>query len=236
MTHSPYFSRCDECEHREQSVSQNGQLKENTGNPEQGSVQFVFAFKKKHITELLGLVLFFTPVICDPFACAAKSIWLFFSGKPVGGCVWGKPRLSKIPADAGAEGEESPQPHKQRRTPPPPPPAPEEKTADILLTEGLSQSQGGKSPGKLPVGRPSGLCLSEDAPALEEVVALCLKPSLPGLLPDASENTSQPFTIWVALDEFLKLPKHVFSSVIELVVPTSSDVLELSKTMCIHNK
>lgn len=85
MTHSPYFSRCDEFERRVQNVSQNGQLKENKGNPEQGSVQFVFAFKKKHITELLGLVLFFTPVICDPFACAAKIIWLFFSGKPVGG-------------------------------------------------------------------------------------------------------------------------------------------------------
>lgn len=51
------------------------------------AVPFVFAFKKKAITKLCFCFcfVFFTSVICDPFACSAKIFWLFYSGKPVGG-------------------------------------------------------------------------------------------------------------------------------------------------------
>lgn len=39
--------------------------------------------------------------------------------------------------------------------------------------------------------------------------------------------------IWMAFDEFLKLSEPVSSSVKEILVPISSDLLELNKIMCI---
>lgn len=95
MTHLPHFFHCDEWKRRQENVSQDGQLKENKENAEQGSVQFVFAFKKKHIYRTSWFFFFFTSVICDPFVCSAKIFWLFFPGKPVGGWIWRSQELTK---------------------------------------------------------------------------------------------------------------------------------------------
>lgn len=64
--------------------------------------------KRSILQNFLVLLCFFTSVICDPFACAAKTFWHFFLWESSG---WGrveKPRVNKIPADAGAEGGGSP--------------------------------------------------------------------------------------------------------------------------------
>lgn len=78
MTYLPHFFHCDEWKCRQQNVSQNRQLKETQENPEQGSVQFVFAIKKQHITELFDFFFFY---LCHlwPIRLFSQDILAFFA-------------------------------------------------------------------------------------------------------------------------------------------------------------
>lgn len=223
MTHWLHFFHHDEWKCRQQNVSQDRQLKENRENAEPGTVRFVFAFKK-HITELLGFFFFFfTSVICDPFACSAKIFWLFFSGKPVGGWVWRSQELTKYQqmlervrgVSLAAQSEAYPTSHPPR-----------------LLGEGLErirQSSWRKSRGTLPVPGPSGLCLPEDALSTVGNNSIVLWSQATWFdsksITESKPTVYHPGGFWWAPSE------PVSSSVIEIIEPTSSDVLELNKAL-----
>lgn len=111
MTHLPHFFHCDEWKCRQQNVSQDRQLKETKENPEQGSGQFVFAFKKQHITELLDFFFFLPLSSVTHSPVQPRYFGVFFSGKPVGGWLWRSQELTKY--------QQMLEPPKQRQTPPP---------------------------------------------------------------------------------------------------------------------
>lgn len=83
----------------------------------------LFLLLKRSISQnfLVLCFCFFTSVICDPFACAAKIFWRFSLWESSGWVRVEEPRVNKIPADAGAQGEGSPSlPGRGAPTSPPP--------------------------------------------------------------------------------------------------------------------
>lgn len=163
MTHLPHFFHCDEWKRRQENVSQDGQLKENKENAEQGSVQFVFAFKKKHIYRTSWFFFFFYLCHLWPIRLFSQDILAFFPWETSGWVNMEEPRVNKIPADAGLSERilsgltsrgVSHFPSSQH---------PFKKTAKTPLLERISHSWWRKSSGTLPVSGPSWLCLSEDA-------------------------------------------------------------------------
>ena len=116
-----------------------------------------FAFKKL-ITELRDFFFFFF-YLCHlwPIRLFSQDILAFLLWETSGWVSMKEPRINKIPADAGAQWEDSPWPHKQRHTPFPTLSGPSEGL------ERICQSWWTKSLGTLPVCGPSGLCLPEDA-------------------------------------------------------------------------
>lgn len=109
VTHSPYFSTAmnENVDNRMFHKADNSKRTRKTQNREMCDL---FLLLKRSILQnfLVLFCCFFTSVICDPFACAAKIFWRFFLWESSGWVRVEEPRVNKIPADAGAEGEGSP--------------------------------------------------------------------------------------------------------------------------------
>ena len=224
MTHWLHFFHHDEWKCRQQNVSQDRQRE--YGKCRTRNCAICFCFKKAYYRTswvFFFFFFFFTSVICDPFACSAKIFWLFFSGKPVGGWVWRSQELTKYQqmlervrgVSLAAQSEAYPTSHPPR-----------------LLGEGLErirQSSWRKSRGTLPVPGPSGLCLPEDALSAVGNNSIVLWSQATWFdsksITESKPTVYHPGGFWWAPSE------PVSSSVIEIIEPTSSDVLELNKAL-----